>query len=116
MDGCYTRMLRSALNVSWKMHMTNKELYGDIPPVTSKITTRRLRFAGHCKRATGRITSDLVTWKPTQGKRTKGRPKKTFVDLLQVDTGYTVAEIETSMQDRRLWRAIIDARQQESTE
>jgi hypothetical protein len=101
LDGCYTRMLRSALNVSWKMHMTNKELYGDIPKVTAKISSRRLQYAGHCKRAKGRIVSDLVTWRPTQGRRAKGRPKKTFVDLLQDDTGYTLSEIETSMQDRR---------------
>mgnify|MGYP002054984079 CR=1 FL=1 len=27
MDGCYTRMLRMALNVSWKEHITNSQLY-----------------------------------------------------------------------------------------
>ena len=26
LDGCYTRMLRKVLNISWKRHMTNKEL------------------------------------------------------------------------------------------
>ena len=117
MDGCYTRMLRSALNVSWKSHTTNKELYGDIPHITTKITARRLSFAGHCKRAEGRsIVSKLVTWQPTQGRRNKGRPKLTYVDLLQEDTGYEVSEIENSMQDRRFWRAIINDRQQPSTE
>ena len=117
MDGCYTRMLRSALNVSWKSHTTNKELYGDIPHITTKITVRRLSFAGHCKRAEGRsIVSKLVTWQPTQGRRNKGRPKLTYVDLLQEDTGYEVSEIENSMQDRRFWRAIINDRQQPSTE
>jgi hypothetical protein len=83
--------------------MTNKELYGDIPKVTAKISSRRLQYAGHCKSAKGRIVSDLVTWRPTQGRRAKGRPKKTFMDLLQDDTGYTLGEIETSMQDRRFW-------------
>ena len=28
LDGCYTRMLRKVLNVSWKQHLTNKEVYG----------------------------------------------------------------------------------------
>ena len=37
-DGCYTRMLRTAFNVQWKQHMTNKELYGDLPKITDKIT------------------------------------------------------------------------------
>ena len=116
LDGCYTRMLRSALNVSWKTHMTNRELYGDIPQITSKITARRLQFAGHCKRAKGRTVSELVTWRPMHGRRARGRPRKTYVDLLRDDTGYTLDEIETTMQDRRFWRAIINVRQQESTE
>ena len=37
LDGCYTRMLRSALNVNWKTHTTNEELYSDIPQITTKI-------------------------------------------------------------------------------
>ena len=107
-------MLRSALNLDWKTHMTNEELYGDIPQITTKIKARRLTFAGHCKRAEGCIVSKLVTWRPTQGARSKGRPKKTYVDLLEDDTGYAVNEVENSM-DRHLWRAIINVRQQEST-
>ena len=71
-------------------------------------------YAGHCKRAKGRAVSDLVTWRPTQGKRSRGRPFKTFVDLLQDDTGLTLSEIESSMQDRSFGRAIINARQHES--
>ena len=31
LDGCYTRMLRAAFNVSWKDKMTNQELYSDLP-------------------------------------------------------------------------------------
>ena len=30
LNGCYTRMLRMALNVSWRMHLTNKQLYQDL--------------------------------------------------------------------------------------
>ena len=28
LDGCYTRMLWMALNVSWKQHISNTQLYG----------------------------------------------------------------------------------------
>ena len=35
-----------------------------------------------------------------------------YVDVREDDTSY----VENSMQDRRLWRSIINARQQESTE
>ena len=44
LNGCYTRMLRIAFNVSWKEHMTNEKLYEDLPPVTLKIQQRRLRL------------------------------------------------------------------------
>ena len=45
-DGAYTRMLRAALNISWKEHLTNKELDGKTPKVTSSIREQRLRFTG----------------------------------------------------------------------
>ena len=37
LDGCYTRMLRATLDISWKSHITNKELYGDLPKITAKL-------------------------------------------------------------------------------
>ena len=98
LDGCYTRILRRALNVSWKDHITNKELYGDLPKITTGISKRRLQFAGHCKRSEGKVISELVTWRPTQGRRSPGRPTKTFVvDLFHQDTGFTTHEIEACM-------------------
>jgi hypothetical protein len=33
-DGCYTRLLRSALGLSWKVHVANEVLYGELPNVT----------------------------------------------------------------------------------
>ena len=50
LDGTYTRMLRKALNVSWRQHTTNEELYKNLQNVSKKIAERRLRLAGHCLR------------------------------------------------------------------
>ena len=111
LDGCYTRMLRAALDISWKSHIRNREFYGDLPKITAKISNRRLQFAGHCKRRKGSVVSNLITWQPTHGKRAAGRPTKTYVDQLQADTGYTTGEIESCMENRNLWRAIIGVRQ-----
>ena len=64
LDGCCTRMLRKALDVSWKDHIANKELYGDLPKITTQISKRRLQFAGHCKRSEGKNrirTGDMET-------------------------------------------------------
>ena len=37
LDGCYTRLLRTAFNIHWQEHVTNKELYGELPKVSDKI-------------------------------------------------------------------------------
>ena len=42
-NGCYARLLRTALNEQWQQHMTNQEPYGSLPRVTETIRTRRLR-------------------------------------------------------------------------
>ena len=49
-NGCYTRMLRTAFNISWREHLTNDELYQSIPKVTDKIRNRRLQLADHSQR------------------------------------------------------------------
>ena len=44
LDGTYTRLLRTALNVSWEDHVTNSDLYQELLPVTEVIKERHLRF------------------------------------------------------------------------
>ena len=36
-----------ALSISWKQKLTNQQLYGTLPTVSSKIAYRRMNFAGH---------------------------------------------------------------------
>ena len=86
LDGVYTRMLRMALNVSWKQHITNEELYGDLPKVTAKIAMHRLRLAGHCVRHPEEIASQLVLWNPLRGNPSRGRKKTDFIDVIKRDT------------------------------
>ncbi|XP_072051888.1 uncharacterized protein [Amphiura filiformis] len=77
LDGCYTRLLRAMRNVHWKQHMTNKELYGDLPKLSDKIRERWTRFAGHCYRSKTEPVSKLVHWIPKHWKRKQGRPALT---------------------------------------
>ena len=106
LDGCYTRMLRTVLNISWKQHVTNAELYGDLPKISHKIRERRTRFAGHCFRSVEPV-SQMVLWTPKHGKRKPGRPAQTYIDILRHDTGLEETDFKAAMQDRKLWRAII---------
>lgn len=112
LDGTYTRMLRMVLNVSWKQHMTNEELYGRLPRVTTKIAMRRLQLAGHCIRHPDEMASKLVLWQPTEGTVNRGRKPTDYIDMLKYDTGLNnTDEIRTAMLDRKIWRGfVIEAR------
>lgn len=110
-DGCYTRMLRMVLDVDWKLHTTNRVVYGSLPRVSSKIQERRMKLAGHVQRHEDLIAHKLLLWEPGQGTRGRGRPALTFVDTLRSDTELVnTIEIGRLMDDRQLWRNFINAR------
>ena len=67
-DGTYTRLLRHALNINWRQHVTNENLCGDFPKISSVIQQQRLRLAGHCYRSDKTVTN-LILWKPKHGYR-----------------------------------------------
>ena len=106
LDGCYTRMLRVAFNVSWKDKIKNVELYGGLPAVSSKVTCRRLKIAGHCIRHSDEeVAGNLVLWQPVQGNRKRGRRAANYVDTLLQDTDLcSIDELRTAMLDRASWR------------
>ena len=106
-NGCYTRMLILALAFSWRDHICNKDLYGNLPAITSKIRTRRLRLVGHLKRHQEEVGHHLVMWSPHQGHRTRGKPAMTFVQQLERDTGLSINEMGAQMMDRDFWRIMI---------
>jgi len=106
LDGCYTRMLRMALNISWREHVTDELLYGDLPKITTKIRTRRLKLAGHCARHPEEA-SNLVLWVPDRGSKGRGRPTNMFIDTLTRDTGLQLEEMHACMQDKGQWRTVV---------
>ena len=63
--GAYINLLRKALNLPWTAHMTNRELYGNLPRADDIIRHRRLHFAGHAARCSVdryQPIADLVFW------------------------------------------------------
>ena len=100
LDGTYTKMLRVVFNISWKLHLTNKKLYGNIPTLFKTIRERRTRFAGHCFRSENEIISGVLMWMPAHGFTKRGRPKRNYIKQLTDDTGLTVEEAKTAMKDR----------------
>ena len=75
LDGCYTRLLRFALGYTWNDFVSNSELYGCLSKVSKTLLERKLRFAGHCARATDQPISELLFWdhsRLVRGKCSKG--------------------------------------------
>ena len=108
LDGCYARMLHMALNTSWRQHITNKELYGDLPKLSERIREALLRIAGHCLRHPEEETSKVVLWQPARGTTNCRRRYFTFIDNLKKDTGLeSVSEIKTAMMDKATWRELV---------
>ena len=106
LDGCYTRMLRMALSVSWKQHIPNTQLYGELPPVSTKVQQRRMRLAGHCVRHDDEVANKLALWQPTDGHANRGR--QTYVDNLLQNTGLgNTSELQTVMTDRGCWKGCV---------
>ena len=108
MDGCYTRMLSMALDISWKDHLTNNQLYSKMERVTTKIKVRRLSMAGHCVRHPELAVNPLVLWEPTHGRAARGRTRLTYTELMKRETGCTnTEELMTAMTNRDVWRGFI---------
>ena len=72
--------------------------------MTDTIKTRRLRFAGHVYRPIDQPAQQLLFWQPSYGNRYGGRPQKSFLDVLQEDTGLDPDELRWLMSDRDKWR------------
>ena len=108
-DGCYTRMLRMALNINqYMMRITNSELYGNLPKVSSKVAQRRLRLAGHAQRHPELTLHSVLLWEPLHGRAGRGRPRQTYIDTLRADTGLQdTRDIANIMEHRERWRDII---------
>jgi hypothetical protein len=66
--GCYIKLLRYALGYKWTDFIRNKDLYRKIPKVSERLLERKLRFAGHCQRATDQPISELLFWDHTKMK------------------------------------------------
>jgi hypothetical protein len=93
LDGAYTKLLRYISNVSWRDHIPNSVLYSGLPIISSVVRQRRLRFAGHCYRATNQPIHHLV-FKETDCRRGKGAtktyPKMILEDVNTIMSGKDV--------------------------
>ena len=107
LDGTYTKMLRMVLGISWKDKVSNITLYGNLPRLSNKLRSRRLKMAGHCIRHPELLASDLVLWEPMHGRAQQGRPRQSYLSMLLKEVGTnSKEELRTLMRDRDIWREL----------
>ena len=107
LDGNYTRMLREILDKSWRQQPTKHQLYGHLSPITKTIQVRRTRHAGHCWRSRNDLISDVLLWTPSYGRAKAGRPARTYIQQLCVDTGCSPEDLPEAMNDReKTWEKV----------
>ena len=103
LDGCYTRLLRRVLNLSWKSHPTLTEIYGDLP----RISKRSVQFAGHCARASDELISSFILWRHPSS---HGRYRKlTFPDIISRDKAIPKEDLMAAMTDREFWKGVVNS-------
>ena len=108
-NGCYTQLLRRVLNISWRDHKTNEEVYGEIPPLANSVRKRRLQFAGHCLRASDQPVSRVLFWTPSEGHSSRGRRSTTYPDSISKDLDLEPNEVQQLMLDKLAWRKFVTA-------
>jgi hypothetical protein len=111
LDGRYTLMLRYCMGYTLKDKVTNAVLYGKLPRVSKRLLERKLRFAGHCQRATDQPVSDLLFWDHTKmsgGKCTKGAGARPYyAKRLLLECSCVVrsdTELANLMKDKEQWQ------------
>ena len=99
LDGCYTRLLRIVHCVDWTAGIRNTYLYGNglVPPISTTIAKRSLKFAGHAFRAKDQPIPDLILWEPNPRSA-----KLYYVKTLCQYTGASKDELKTLMEDREV--------------
>ena len=99
LDGAYSKVLRVVKNVTWRQRIPNEVLCAGLPMISTSVREMCLWFSSHCWRSKNEVVSDLIPWKPKHGKRSVGGQARTFVDLLETDTGVPRDCLPAAMDD-----------------
>ena len=91
------KMLRAVLNKSWRQHPTKQQLYSHLRPITKTLQVRRVRHTLHCWRSKNELISVILQWTPSRGRAKVGRPARTYIQQLCVDTGCSLEDLPRAM-------------------
>ena len=102
--------IRKLLGITYLDRVTNQEIIDRISssstsPFTDILTTvkrRKLKWYGHVTRGDG--LAKIILQGNVEGKRSRGRPKKQWIDNIKEWTGKGFNELNEIVYDRKKWR------------
>ena len=113
----HQRCLRRILRIKWFHHTRNVDVLerARIDPIETYVGANRLRWFGHVSRMdSSRMPQYLLNWAPNHGKRSRGRPRKNWLNCVMEDaavfTGFqnlVLDKVKEMAEDRKHWREII---------
>ena len=105
---CYRRLL----NISYKDHVTNKEVrrkiqaaIGEYDELLTLVKKRKLRWFGHVSMSSG--LANTILQGTVKGKRKRGRQKKRWEDNIKEWTGIDFASSTRAAENRSRWKGIV---------
>ena len=115
----HQRCLRRILRIKWFHRISNVEVLrrANLDTLKSHVELMRLRWYGHVVRMSAdRLPGYLLDWVPKHGKRNRGRPKKSWKQVVEEDfssvagiVGAKHSYMRTIAGDREEWRDTITA-------
>ena len=61
------------------------------------------------------LAADLILWRPSHGRGSQGRARKSYIDQLADGTGCRAGELANAMSDRESWRGRVTESRDSST-
>ena len=107
--------LRRIMCIKWFSKTSNEIVLqrAGIENVATFISRNRLRWFRYVARMPSeRLPNELLLWKPTHGKRSRGRPSKSWLDCVKEDyyaasgRNANVQERTIAAEDRKEWRTL----------
>ena len=76
------------------------------PPtsISKTIQIRRTRHVGRCWRSKDEHISDVLPWTSSHGRASVGRPTRTYIQWLRMDTGCSLEGLPNAMGGRDEWQ------------
>ena len=113
----HQRCLRRILRIKWYHRTRNADVLerARINPIETYVGANRLRWFGHVSRMPDtRMPKYLLKWTPTHGKRSRGRPRKNWMNCVLEDAtvfsgeqNIVLERLEELAEHRKHWREMI---------